>query len=166
MKARHFTRYLSDDGTTSGTKNANGNYSGAGDDEFYLLAATGETLEVHHLAISIEDTSGMQANEYGNIGSALGEGILIKVIDENGGVLADLTDSVAITTNAEWARLCHEVDVKSWGTTPTNELLVAHMNFHEWGDHITLDPGQKLVVYLRDSLVGLVSHYFIAEGLY
>lgn len=161
MKQPLISRYLSDDGTVTGNKNANGNYAGAVE-EFYIEPAAGESYTLTRMIVSFEDAGGMQAQEYGNIGSALTNGIEVKVVNEDDTVIMDLTDGVPVKTNSQWARLCYDVDVKSWGSG--NDLCVVRWTFTKSGDAIYLEEGQRLVVYLNDSLVGLISHYFLVQG--
>ena len=81
-----FARYLSDDGTSSGNKNANGNYSGAVEE--WYIEATGK-IEIARMIVSIEDGGGGQIQEYGNLGGALSNGIEVKLLDENDVVQID-----------------------------------------------------------------------------
>lgn len=156
-------RYCSDDGTTTGAKNANLEFATA--DEWYVEAAAGETLVFKRIMISYEDTSGMQANEYGNLGSALSNGIEMKVYDDSGNVKSDLTDGVPIKTNAQWANLAGpDTDVKAWGASPTDQLFIVRFTFSKFSDGIKLYPGWKYVVHLNDDVRGLITHYFILQG--
>lgn len=157
-----WARYLSDDGTRTGNKNANGDYSLAVE-EWYLEAAANERLKVARIIVAVEDTFGFSAVEYGNLGSALANGIEIKVVDHNDVVQSDLTDGRPVTDNAHWAEMCYDADVKTWGTG--NEVLVVRWTFTKHGDFVILQPGWRLVVYLNDNLSGLVHHYFLAEGI-
>ena len=165
---RLLSRFLDTNGDGTGTKNANGNYSGAVE-EFYIQPAADEVMQIARLLISIEDTTGMQANEYGDLGSALGNGITIEE-ERNGTVVTDFTDGVPITTNAEWGTLCYDVDVKSWGQTPTNELLVARFTFARSERNVRLEgtspTPDRLVVSLNDTLTGLIRHTFMVQGFY
>ena len=158
--SRLISQYLSNGSTT----NANGDYSGAGDDEFFYQAT--EPTSIERMIISLEDTTGMQANEYGDTGSALGEGILVYHKAVEGNVVVDLTGGVPITTNSNWGALCFDVDVKSWGTTPTNELLLVRWTFSRSGVPLILEVGERISVLVRDSLVGLVSHRFLIQGFH
>lgn len=162
MRTVHRTRYLDTVGDGSGTKNANGNYSGAAEE--FLLIPT-KTMHVGRILISYEDTTSMQAQEYGNFGVALTNGIEVETRDDNDSVFSDLTDGIPIKTNAQWAQLCYDVDVKSWGAG--NELLVVRWTFERYGTTtpVTLEPGHKLVVKLNDDFTGLITQYFIAEGV-
>lgn len=161
MKTPILSRYLDTNGNGTGTKNANGDYSGAVE-EFYIEAQAGENLEIARMIVSVEDTGGMQAQEYGNLGSALTNGIEVKVLNEHDTVIMDLTDGIPIKTNAQWGIICYDVDVKSWGAG--NSLLLVRWTFAKSGQLIYLEEGQKLVVYLNDDLDGLLFHYFMVQG--
>lgn len=159
-----FSRYLDTAGDGTGTKNANGNYS-VTPETFYIQPPFGAVFRIARLLISIEDTSGMVADEYGNTGSALGNGIEVKVTNLAGTVV-DLTDGVPITTNARWGSLCYDVDLKSWGITPSNDLLLVRWTFAHAGQFIRLNGSSNdvLEVILNDNLSDLIAHYFIVQG--
>ncbi len=154
-------RYLDTNGDGTGTKNANGDYSGAAD-EFFITADS--PCEIHRMVIEIEDTSGFAAAEYGNLGTNLTNGVKVSVDDHLGNELVDLVDGLNVTTNAEWARLCYDADLKTWGAG--NEFLMVRWTFARSGQPITLTDGDKLIVTLNDNLSGLVSHYFMVQGYY
>ena len=158
-----FSRYLDTAGDGSGTKNANGDYSSA-EEIFYIAPESGETFEVARMIVSVYDTSVMQTQEYGNLAAALGNGVTVRLSNADG-VVADLTDGIPITTNAEWGALCYDVSLKSWGSG--NELLVVRWTFEKAGKPIRLDGnlGEKFEIVLNDDLRGLLSHYFIVQGL-
>lgn len=154
-------QFLDTNGDGSGTVNATGNYASAATD-FYFEAA--EDCFIYRMIVSIEDTSGMQADEYGNLGAALTNGWELKVKDASDVVLSDETAGVAVKTNAGIGRNCFDVDVKSWGITPTDELLVARWTFEKDSQPLFLRQGDKLVIALNDNFTGLVDHYFMVKG--
>lgn len=158
--AKHIFRYLDTNGDGSGTKNANGDYSSVAD-EFYCQPDM--SVYINRLIISIEDTSGMQAQEYGNLGSELTNGWELKVTDASGSVKLDLTDGIAVKTNAQIGRNCYDVDVKTWGAG--DELLVARWTFGASGAPLYLSANDKLSVTFNDDLSGLISHYFLIQGI-
>lgn len=160
--AEIISRLCDTNGDGSGTTNANGDYSGT-PDIFYIAPPAGETYDLSRIIVSMEDTAGMQAQEYGNLGAALGTGVVLRVSD-NGGVTNTLTP-FNITTNSQWGALCYDVDVKSWGSG--NELLAARFTFAKSGIPLKLDgtKGEKFEVVLSDDLRGLISHYFLVQGI-
>lgn len=159
----HIFRYLDINGDGSGNENANGNYS-VTPETFYIQPPEGEIYEIHRLVISIEDTNNFQAEEYGDLGSALTNGIQVRLQDDSG-TISDYTNGSKVKTNAQWGGLCYDVDVKSWGAG--NELLVARITFVKAGQPILLrgDHNERLEIVLSDNLSGLISHQFMAQGL-
>ena len=159
-----FSRHLDTVGDGSGTKNAVGNYAITSQD-FIIAPSSEQIFSVARMLITLEDTSGMQAEEYGNLGAALTNGICIAEYD-SAGLVSKLCDDVPVKTNAGWARLCYDANVLSWGTTPTDELLTVRWTFSKFGAPLVLrgDEGGKLVVTLNDSFTGLISHYFMVQG--
>lgn len=157
-------RYLDTNGDGTGTKNANGDYSSTAD-EFYLAPSAGEIMRIRRLMISIGDTSGMQAQEYGNLGSALSNGISLSYVSDRLGTI-DLMDGVPVLTNSQWGDLCYDVARKSWGAG--NELLLARWTFVKAGEYLRLngDKSDKLSITFNDDFSGLLSHYFFCQGFY
>lgn len=157
------SQFLDTVGDGSGTINANGDYSSAAEE--FLISPAAETdkriaYKIYRMVISAEDTNGMQAQEYGNLGAALTNGVTI-VHDDGSMTITNLTPT-PIKTNALWGSYCYDVDVKSWGSG--NELLVVRWTFSKSGAPITLANNERLVVGLNDDFSGLISHGFMVQG--
>lgn len=162
-----FFRFLDTDGDGGGIKNAIGNYSGEGEEIFYLQPAGSEIMRVARIVMCIGDTKDMKAEEYGNLGSALSNGIQLRVQDDSGTII-DITDGEPIETNAGFGSHMFDVDVKTWGASPTDELLVARFTFAKSGSPLRLEgsKNERLEIVLNDNLEGLLSHFFMAQGVY
>ena len=156
------SRYLDTAGDGTGTKNANGNYASEAE-IFYCQPGATEKIAATRMLVSVEDTNGFIAEEYGNLATALTNGVTVRVSDDNG-VIVDLTDGIPVKYNAQWGALCYDVDVKTWGNG--NELLVARWTFQKAGDFLNLDGSynERVEVVLNDNLTGLISHYFLLQG--
>lgn len=155
-------RYLDDVGDGSGNSDITGDYSAAASAFIYKCSAGGGGADLYRIIGSIGDTTGMQAQEYGNLGAALGVGWTLAVQSSAGTVLLDITDGTPIKTNAQIAELCFDVDIKSWGSG--NELLVYRFTFLKAGSALQLDPGDKLVMTFNDNFTGLLSHRVFLQG--
>jgi len=155
-------RYLDTVGDGTGTKNAIGDYSSAAQ-IFKIAPPANVTYRLARMLVTIEDTTGMTADEYGNIGSALSTGVVIRLQDDSG-TLVDITDGLPIKTNAQWATHCFDVDIKSWGQTPSDDLLVARWTFTKAGQFLRLTGDQELQVVLNDDFTDLIAHYFVVQG--
>jgi hypothetical protein len=153
-------RFLDTNGNGTGTKNATGDYSVTPDDFFYTAPAGG--AELHRLIIHIEDTVGVQAEEYGNLGAALTNGYSLKVFDSNSVEVLDITDGVPIKTNAQLGRLGYDVDVRTWGAG--NEIIQARITFSRAGYPLFLPEGYQFKITFNDNLSGLIEHYFMLQG--
>lgn len=158
-----FTHYLDTNGDGTGTKNANGNYSGAVE-EFYIQAAAGEIIEIQRMIVTIEDTGGSTVQEYGNLGVALTNGIEVHVENEYGTIMSDLTGELPIKTNGDWSTHCHDVTWLDKGAG--DDLISVRWTFSKHGTDLELQEGQRFVVKLNDDLSGLISHYFVVQGWY
>ena len=163
MRSGHIphVHYLTDDGTHTGTVNAIGDYSAGA--EWYVTAPAGG-YKFTRLMVSYEDTGGGIMQEYGNLGSALTNGIEMEIRDDNGTVISDLTGGVPIKSNGDWGRLVGpDIDRKDWGQG--NDLFIARWSFFKFEEEsVVLQPGWSFVVKLNDSFVGLVSQYFNLQG--
>jgi len=155
-------RYLDTNGDGTGTKQAIGDYSVTPTD-FYIQPASGEIYIIHRLIAIIRDTSGAAARDYGNITDGLTNGILVRTY-RDGVMENDLTDNLPIRSNGEWARVCFDVELKTWSTG--DEILTVRWTFNNSGNPITLNGGkkEKLVLTLNDDLTGLIQHTFQIQG--
>lgn len=156
-------RFLDTNGDGTGDKNANGDYS-VTEGIFYIKPPVGEVYEIHRIIASIEDTAGMQAQEFGNLGAPLTNGLVLRLSDDTG-VLADITDGLPVKTNAQFGQISYDVELKTWGSG--NELLLVRFTFEKSGQPIILrgDLGEKIEVVCNDNLSGLLSQYFSVQGL-
>lgn len=152
-------RFLDTNGDGTGTKNANGNYSITAE-EFYFQPDG--YVEIHRMIVHLADTSGMQAEEYGNLGTALSNGYAPEIQDEDGATLLDLCDGIAITANGDLGRYCYDVDVKSWGAG--NEFLQARWTFTKSGAPLLIEENHRFSITLNDDFSGLLEHYFMLQG--
>lgn len=129
---------------------------------FYLLPAAGETFFVTRILMNLRD-SAVNADDYGAISGGLTNGITVKVF-QGSTEIADLTDGVAIQTSGDWARVCYDSNIYTWGAGDV--FQGARWTFEKHGESLRLDGSQseKLVVTCNDDLDGLVNHYFVAQG--
>jgi len=159
MATRYFSRFLSSDGTTSGTKDMSTTA-----DEYYIQDST-QSLDIYRMLVCYQDGGGGNVAEYGNLGSALSTGIEVKVIRRNGtSVLLDLTDGVPVKSNGEWARLCY--DYQQIGHGAGDDIFAVRWTFTNGGSPIRLEPGQSLRMIINDDLSLLTTHFAIVQGQY
>ena len=154
-------RFLDTNGDGSGNKDAIGNYLATPTD-FYLQPPAGYIYRISRIIVSVEDTTVMQAQEYGNLGGPLTNGIAIKYTRNDEEIF--LTDDHTIKTNADWGAFAFDVDIKAWGAG--NEFLVTRWTFSKSGQFVRLvgNAGDKLVASLSDNFTGLINHHFLAQG--
>lgn len=160
MAKRIISRFLDTNGDGTGTKSAIGDYSLAADD-FYIEAGD-NPLVISRLLVSAEDTTGMTAQEYGNLGAALTNGV--SILAELDGTEYDLCDGVPIKTNAGWGTTCYDTQITgaAWGSG--NDVLLVRWTFSKSGTPILLESGDKVIARVNDDLQGLLSHYFMIQG--
>lgn len=154
-------RFLDTVGDGSGTKNANGDYSVTPEAFFFQPA---RIAEITRIIIHISDTTGIQAQDYGNITGGLTNGYSILVTDENDNTLLDFTDGVVIKTNGAIGRNCFDDELRTWGAG--DEFIQARWTWAKAGNPITVGPNHKVSVTLNDDCTGLLEHYFKLDGKY
>ena len=155
-----FVRHLDTAGNGTGTKNANGNYSGSvGTEIFYIQPASGVVFQIRRLIAVVVDGTGGNDTEYGNLGAALTAGVTVRVQDGSGTIL-DLTDGDPVAANRDWYRIA---DVTIAAFALSNDVLQAVWDF---SPRLRLEGGssERLEVVLNDDLTGLTEHYFIVHG--
>jgi hypothetical protein len=131
---------------------------------FYISCPANTEIELHRCLLGILDTKGMQAEEYGDIGSSLSAGLSLKVMSSDGStVLADLTGGVPIKTNAGWAQVCYDVTLGAF-TNTTNAILQARWTFSKGGQPVLLKAGQRLEMIVDDDLTGLLRQTIMVQG--
>lgn len=160
-KRLHRRLDLNGDGT--GTKDLVGNYSGGAVYAHIECPADADFPYVlWRMIAAVGDTNGVTAEEYGNLGSPLSNGIEMVCRDPNGVDILDMTDGFPITSNAEWGVPTYDVDLKTWGSG--NELLLARWTFANFGTPLILPPGYSFGLVLNDDFSGLVRHFFTVQG--
>lgn len=159
MATQPLLRFLDTNGDGTGTKEALGDYSSAAE-EFYIECPAGETYEIARLIIYIEDGAGMDIGKYGNI-TALTNGIEFEA--NLGGEALSLDDGIPVKTNGDYKSLCYDQQID--GTGSGNDVCAVRWTFTKKGIPITLAAGDKLIVKLNDSFIGLVHHTFFTQGV-
>lgn len=160
----HISQYLDTNGDGTGTKDSGGVNHALAAEIYYLQPPVGTVYFIGRMIVSMEDTAGMSATDYGNITSGLTNGVIVRVSDSSG-VKFNLTDSdFPVKANAEWANYCYDADVKTWSTGA--EIFVSRWTFTKSGPYIVLngDKEEKIEVVLNDDFSGLDSHKFLVQG--
>ena len=131
---------------------------------FYVSCPADTELLLERCLVTIYDTKGMQAEEYGDLGGSLSAGLSMKVMSSDGvTVLSDLTAGLPIKTNEGWARVCYDCDLTNF-TNTTNAVAKMRWTFSKGGNPIFLTPGQRLEMVVDDDLTGLLSQYILIQG--
>lgn len=156
-----FAQLLCTVGDGSGTTEANGDYSDT-PELFKIQPPSNEIYIISRMIVMIRDTN-ISAEKYGGIVGGLTNGINVderveSKIDE------DLLGGFNVKSNADWARVSYDVDLKSWG--PGDEMIVMRWSFDKSGVPLKLDgyKSGRLVVTCSDDLTGLASHTFLVQG--
>jgi hypothetical protein len=159
---RRLDRFLSTDGTASGTKEVTGDYS-VTKDYFYIQPPQDQIYRITRMIVYIRDGTGGAAEDYGNIANGLANGMRLEIRDENG-ISHDFFDGIDVQNNADWSRFCYDTTQKSWGAG--DEMFPSRWSFDRADEPIILDGriAERLTVVAQDNLTGLVSHTFMCQG--
>lgn len=158
MASRIFSRFLSTDGTATGTKDM-----ATTADEYYITDSD-STLEIARMIVSYQDGTGGLGNEYGNLNAALTNGILVQVRARDGStVRKDLLDGIPVKQNADWARYCYDFQIFKF--SGADDIFAARWTFAKSGEPLILEPGQRLSMIIQDDLTNLTDHYALIQGV-
>ena len=170
MKQRVWSQLLSTGGDGTGTTDFIGNYASTAVTGL-LRAPAGDTYHVARLIVFIQDGTGMKAEEYGDTGSPLSNGITMTLESDGDTTPIEINDfhpGGNIKTNAGWGRPAFDVDIKSWGLgSPGDDLLVARFTFTRFtrmADPIAITGDDQFKMIFNDNLATLVHHQFLFEG--
>ena len=171
MKQRMWTQLLSTNGDGTGTVDFNGNYAVTAATGLLRAPNAGDTFHVARLIVFLQDGTGMKAEEYGDLGAALTNGITM-VLESDGDTtpieIVDFCAGIPLKTNADWGVLCYDVDMKTWGgAAPGDDILLARFTFSKFtknGDSIALTGDDQIRMVFNDNLSTLVHHRFLFEG--
>ena len=156
----HIFQFLSTNGDGTGTVNANGDYSST-EGEFYIAPPSGYHYNITRMLVFVEDSANFSSDEYGNLNTALTNGVRV-VVKEHGTEILDLTAGDSIKTNAQWSQYCYDAQSISFGSG--NDFLAVRWTFAKSGSPVYVSPNQRLSVLLNDNLTGLVTHTFMVQG--
>jgi len=153
-------RFLDLNGDGSGVKNAIGNYATA--TPFFITPdAIEQRFIIHRVMTYIEDAeTGITLATYGG-DTALGTGIQLQVVRRYGQTF-DLYDGSTVKSNADWARICYDVDISTFPAG--NNYVHARWTFSRSGAPIVLNYGDKLQFVMNDNLTALITHSFLIQG--
>lgn len=155
-------RFLDTVGDGTGTKNANVDGSSTAVTFKYVPNARDRT-ELHRMIVHIEDAAPFSADEYGNLGAALTNGMLVQVRkQEDDSTVLDLCDAVPVKSNSQWSRMCYDSSTDSYGAG--NDNVKVRWTFSKSGSPQYIQDDEYFCIVVQDDLTGLVEHYFMVQG--
>ena len=154
------SQLLDTNGDGTGTTNAK--VDGSSTPVVFKFAPT-RNCRIHRMMVFVEDAGAVVAANYGAVAGPLTNGIIVTHTDDSGTV-TNLHGQVAITNNADWARLCYDVTYS--GFAAGNDFVHVRWTFDKTGIPLIMESGDTLKVTVRDNLTGLVEHYFHIQGHY
>lgn len=152
---------LNGDGSGSTLANVNGSVT---PQTFKLAPLAGELyLRIERMLVHISDTGSFDSGSYGN-NITLTNGIIVakrSAVDDS--IIQDLTDSFPIMTNAEWGRMCYDIDLVNFGLG--HETLNVRWTFSKAGSPVEITRNEYLGITIQDDLTGLNDHTFKFDGI-
>jgi hypothetical protein len=151
-------RFLSSDGTTSGTKDMSTTA-----DDYYISAPAGSVILLCRMIVYYADGGTWTEATFGSE-TALTTGIKFGVEQSDDTQLLDLTDGVTIKNNADWSRYCYDSQVFDISATPALTSMSVRWTFEKSGQYLRLEPTDKFVCTISDSLAAITSMYVKVHG--
>lgn len=153
------SRYLSDDGTATGDKNAR--VDGSTVPVPYWIEHA-EDLYVTRMIVYIQDTGNFVASGYGAL-ATLPTGVAIQVTNAADVVQLEITDGRPIQSVANWTSFCYDGRYDAFGSGDNS--FAVRWTFRQSGGPLQLPAGWKLRALIQDDLTGLVEHRFHVSGV-
>ena len=156
-----FAQFVSDDGTASGAKNANLDFSGASPTRWSVQVAEG-VCTFQDFIVSIEDTGGFTPIKYG-AEPALSNGLRFGYTQQGEDVFMDA--SLSIKNSQDWAKYMFNLEIHDFGAG-NNSHINARYTFNRGTGigPLVLQAGESFFVDFHDNLTGLTGHYFQLRG--
>lgn len=153
--------YLSDDGTTDGTKDWAVN--GATPQEFFVTIRPGfDHFMVKRLILHMEDTGSFTSITFAAI-TGLTQGCELEM--SSGGQVIDFCDGEPIKNNSDWGRLSFNNVLNDWGggaKQMNGRLTFGNFNQDDFG--VLLEEGDKITWRVKDDLTDVTHAFLMAEG--
>ena len=148
--------------TDGGVKVANVNGS-VTPQVFKCIPPAGHQMFLTEMHIHYGDTAVWSADEFGNIGAALANGLGVAVhLTADDSVVSDLTDGIPITTNADWGRFAIERQIDNFGSG--EDFLNIRWDFVKNGTPLHISDKHYFAVTVNDDLTGLTDLTFMMHG--
>lgn len=152
-----FFKYLRDDTTV------NANVDGSGTPvDFLLRNTTSKTMEFHRMVVQCLDGANPSADNFGDLGAPLGNGIRILLLDDSDVIQQDITDGEPIKFNAQWAGLCFDVQLSGFGSG--DDAINSRFTFANSGAPVMVPVGWAFAVRIQDDLQQITRLTFNCQG--
>lgn len=149
-------RYLDTNGDGTGTQNANGDYSGASSEIFYIQPGPSEIIRLERMLVLVGGRKNdFYTDSYGGIAGGLTNGITVRVQNDSGTVL-ELTNGIPVKTNADWGGLCFDAEVYPSSNGNVDSYLRVRWTFARSGYPLRLNGAnnERLEIVLNDDFSG------------
>ncbi len=128
-----------------------------------MTNTTNRNITLHQMIIYYSDAANWSSSqEFGNLGTALTNGIRLVSIDGDDVETGNFTGDLPIKTNALWA--AHTADFLFIDFGPGIDSMSIIFDFKQMGHDVLIPPGHSIAAQLHDDLSGLNELYFNCHG--
>jgi hypothetical protein len=154
-------RFLDTNGDGTGTKLANGNYSGT-PEIFFIKPPVDQIFAVTEILIHISDALNFTISGFASR-SALTNGLMIEA-KRNGTTVFDLTDGEPLKTNPQLTHLTSQVNILDFIAGENSMILGFNANNFGTALHLNGRLNDTLEIILNDDFTSLDDFHFIVHG--
>ena len=157
-----FHHFLGTGGADAGTTNLAADFSTP--DDAYVEADA--LWHIHSVIVSLMDGKGFEAEEFGNLGVALTNGLqfILERDLETGPTEFDFTFIKAIKSNHDFEMYFGPVGRSNWTNTTKESIAIQWNSGESGGTPIVLRKGERFILRLADNLSGLDQLYVSVQG--
>lgn len=154
--------FITSDGTSTGNRNMNGDYSAAATDFYFTATAD---FDIYSVLVAITDNANFNYADYGGITSGvITNGVKFFVHPVAAGIDVPLLAGLALTHNYDWLSVSADVLLTTFaGTSQTLSIEVDVTR--KYGRPLSIATGDKFIVRLHDNFTGLVNHTVHLRGI-
>lgn len=153
------TVVLSFKGTDS--VNVIGDYSSAVT-AFFFRPKSDQVYSIEGLIVTISGQGKMSPCKYGVL-ERLTNGIRLVILDKRNNVVNEITGTIRIRSNGDWASACFDYKHADFGTGMDDEYFYINCAASRDEVPIYIDRTKKIAVLANDDFTGLSRHLFVVQ---
>lgn len=120
---------------------------------FYYECKAGERIDISRMIMAARGSGVWASNKYGSLAS-LGNGFLVQVLNEAGGVRRDLLNGLTVKTFGDWKRVCYDAEPLDFGAGDKYFGFRWTFNKDHNGKPLVITAGEIFRIVAQDDLSG------------